>query len=839
MTDIPEIIKELRQEERNGTLSANSLINSSLSSVLSKISESSNPKSTEDTYASTSSLMDFGESINYPNSLDIYRSLFDSSSDGIVVVDLKGHILSCNPAAAKMIGYKSKELIGKHFTNTSIFNLKELPNYIKLFSDVINGRTQGPFELKYYRKDRSFFWAEVHVTTLKNNKEVSGIVAISRDITYRKETEKKIKQSEKRYRELYEGSRDGFALVDKNGFIIESNSTFQKIIGYSDKELRHLTYEDITVGKWYQKENEIIKDQVKTRGYSDVYEKEYRHKNGTIIPIEIRTYDLQENGKSKGMWVFVRDISDRKHKELELEESRSHFENLFNAIADPIVIVDKYGKFLEISDGVVNQTGYTRNDLIGKNFLGTKLVTARSKTILLANLAKRMTGLNISPYEIDVVTKVGEIIPFEINAARINFKGQSADLVIFRDVRERRRAEDALRESEEKFRLLSDQSLMGIAIIQGTQIKYVNQAAANITGYSIDEMKNRGVELVQSLIYQDDKEFVLDQLQKKLQGNPDIVPHYTYRIIAKSGKTRWVEQFSKTIDFGGKKADFVTIINITGKKEAEEKIRHQNIQLKKLDKLKTNFLNITSHELRTPMTAMKGYNQMLISEVLGKLSDEQKSALEVIHRNTNRLDHLIQDILDTSRLESGTMKFIPTETDLSCMIKDIIETMQQSADIKQIKIDSSIQQNLPNVIIDQERIKQVFDNILCNAIKFSPEESLIHLQVKQEKEFIQFEIQDFGKGIPEDEHENIFETFYQVESGKDRTFGGTGLGLTISRGIILGHGGKIWVESQIDKGSTFKFTLPINPVQDIEGTFKKIDIFKVRDEYKAKSSQEG
>ncbi len=838
MRDIPEIVRILREEESSGVLLNNSIFSFGQSSFSGSESQSKFSDEALESSKPLFSSMEFEESTPGLESLEIYRSLFNSSPDGIVVVDFKGNILSCNPAAFKMTGYTPEELVGRHFTKTSIFNIKELPHYIKLFSDVLKGKTQGPFELRYHRKDGSFFWAEVHVSILKNKNKVVGIVAISRDITSRKEAERQITKSEKRYRELYEGSRDGFVLVDEKGFIIESNSTFQKMLGYSDKELKHLTYQDITVGKWQQTENDIIKTQVNTRGFSDVYEKEYRRKNGTVLPIEIRTYQLDTGDESKGMWAFVRDISDRKQKEQELEETKSHFEHLFNAIADPVVIVDRHGKFLEISEGVINQTGYNREDLIGKNFLRTKLVTARSKTILLANLAKRMTGLHISPYEIDVVTKQGEIIPFEINAGKIKFKGHPADMVVFRDVRERKKTEEALRESEEKFRLLSDQSLMGIAIIQGKDIKYVNQAAANITGYSQEEMKTRGVELIQGLIHPEDQEFVMDQLKKKLQGDPDIVPHYSYKIITKSRKTKWLDQFSRTIEYAGAKADFVTIIDITEKKEAEEKIKQQNVQLRKMDKLKTDFLNITSHELRTPMTAMKGYLQMLITETLGKLSDEQKSALEVIHRNTDRLDHLVQDILDTSRLESGTMKFIPSKTNIATMLTDIIETMQLSADIKQIKIESSIEKNLPEIIIDQERIKQVFDNILNNAIKFSPTNSQIHIRANRENEVIQFEIQDYGKGIPKNKQQKIFETFYQVETGMDRTFGGTGLGLTISRGIILGHGGDIWVESEINKGSTFKFTIPIMPIQDVEGTFKKIDIFKVKDEEKEKQDQE-
>jgi len=138
-----------------------------------------------------------------------------------------------------------------------------------------------------------------------------------------------------------------------------------------------------------------------------------------------------------------------------------------------------------------------------------------------------------------------------------------------------------------------------------------------------------------------------------------------------------------------------------------------------------------------------------------------------------------------------------------------------------------VQTALPELMVDQERIKQVIINLLNNAIKFSSDDSEIIVRVKQEEEDVLFEVQDFGRGIPKNKQNKIFEIFYQVDSGMDRKFGGIGLGLAISRGIVLSHGGQIWVESENGKGSIFRFTLPIKPVQDVEGKFKEVDIFRV------------
>lgn len=259
----------------------------------------------------------------------------------------------------------------------------------------------------------------------------------------------------------------------------------------------------------------------------------------------------------------------------------------------------------------------------------------------------------------------------------------------------------------------------------------------------------------------------------------------------------------------------------------QKKIEEQISQLKKLDKIKSNFLNITSHELRTPISAIKGYIQLILKQKLGEINEEQKKSLEVALRNANRLDHLIQDILDISRLDSGTMRFIPEPTNVKIMIEETVETMRSSADVKHIQINTTVEEYLPDLTIDQERIKQVIINLLNNAIKFSPDNSNINVNIRKEQDDISFEMQDFGRGIPKDQHDNIFDAFYQVKANEDKRLGGVGLGLAISRGIILAHGGRIWVESTLDKGSKFTFSLPIKPVQDVEGRFKEVDIFRV------------
>lgn len=290
-----------------------------------------------------------------------------------------------------------------------------------------------------------------------------------------------------------------------------------------------------------------------------------------------------------------------------------------------------------------------------------------------------------------------------------------------------------------------------------------------------------------------------------------------YHLKRADGTYIWVEIKASVIYKDRKPCGVQGIVrDITERKrmiEESEKyqweIEQQNIKLKELDHIKSDLFTVTSHEIRAPMTSMKGYVQMLSMGSIGEITGEQKKNLEVVLRNINRLDCLIQDILDLSQLKSGTMEFVPEETNVQKLIDGVTEATQSSADLKNIEINRELEENLPSLNIDSERIKQVIINLINNAIKFSPDGSIISIKAKKNVDDILFEVQDFGCGIPKDEQAKIFETFYQVDSSMNRSFDGAGLGLSISKNIIHAHKGKIWAESE-GEGTTMFFTLPIS-----------------------------
>ena len=236
---------------------------------------------------------------------------------------------------------------------------------------------------------------------------------------------------------------------------------------------------------------------------------------------------------------------------------------------------------------------------------------------------------------------------------------------------------------------------------------------------------------------------------------------------------------------------------------------------KQIDKAKSEFLSITSHELRTPITPMKAQLQMLENGYFGKLTNKQKESVEIILRNAERLNRIIEDFLEVSRIEAARLKFVFRKTDLNDTIRETINFLEGFAKEKNIRLIVN-NSDLPIIEVDPDRVSQVLRNLTHNAIKFSKNNSKIEVTAVAKTDHILFSIKDYGVGMTPEDKLRVFEPFYQIEGHLDRKHGGTGLGLAICRGIVESQKGKLWVESEVDAGSTFYFTVPLKPVEEIE-----------------------
>lgn len=248
--------------------------------------------------------------------------------------------------------------------------------------------------------------------------------------------------------------------------------------------------------------------------------------------------------------------------------------------------------------------------------------------------------------------------------------------------------------------------------------------------------------------------------------------------------------------------------------ELEVKVEERTRQLsqaleevKKISKRKSDFISSVSHELRTPLTSIKGYAAILLAGKLGAMPDEIKMRLEKINRHSDELVHMVNDLLDISRIESGKVDMKIESQELKGIVEKVADLLCEQMKAKNIVFSSDIAEDCLKVSADRGQIERVFINLIGNALKFTPQDGKISISAKRANNMIQINVKDTGFGIPLDAQEHIFEEFYRVDNTINQEVKGTGLGLALVKHIIEAHQGRIWVESKPGEGSTFSFTL--------------------------------
>lgn len=338
---------------------------------------------------------------------------------------------------------------------------------------------------------------------------------------------------------------------------------------------------------------------------------------------------------------------------------------------------------------------------------------------------------------------------------------------------------------------------------EGWPVEYVSPNVMDQFGYDPDDFISGKVSY-SSIIHPDDLERVAKEVAAYSTKNP-VSFEQAYR-IARADKTyRWVSDF--TIIIKGNDGTITHylgyLLDITGRKEAEER-------LKELDKLKDDFLSVTTHELKTPLVPIKSQSQLLLAEDYGKINQKQREAIEMIYRNEEILDVLSSEVLDIAKIKSNKFKLLLENDSLNTIIADVVEDTEVLVRQKNITFSVLPLPEMSKVMIDGQKIKQVLSNLINNAIKFTPENGRIIFEAKKDDNNIVISVKDSGIGLGQNDIARLFTPFFQVESNAARKYRGTGLGLAICKGIIEAHGGKIRAESAgKDKGSTFIFSLPI------------------------------
>ena len=393
-----------------------------------------------------------------------------------------------------------------------------------------------------------------------------------------------------------------------------------------------------------------------------------------------------------------------------------------------------------------------------------------------------------------------EITPwYSLSAKPVIIDGNRHVIVAIDDITERKKAENERTLAEEKYRMIFENSAAGITLVdeQGRLISW-NTYLEELLGFNGEDIY---LKPVKSLYPQGewDKIRTFDVRQKGMQH------HLETKMIKKDGSVIDVDiSLSVLKDSEGTTTGSIGIIrDITERKQAEEK-------LKETMELKSQFISTVSHELRTPLAALKEGISIVQDGIVGKINEKQRKFLDISNRNADRLDALINDVLDFQKLGAGKMNLDIQNNDIGQIVSEVHETMTLYAKKNKVELVTELPENLPKAKFDRAKITQVLTNLISNAIKFTPEHGLASINVRHQNEELVISVHDTGMGIPKEALPKIFERFYRVHR-PDKQIQGTGLGLAIVHKLVMMHGGRLDVESEVDQGTTFTVFLPLNP----------------------------
>jgi PAS domain S-box-containing protein len=377
-------------------------------------------------------------------------------------------------------------------------------------------------------------------------------------------------------------------------------------------------------------------------------------------------------------------------------------------------------------------------------------------------------------------------------------------------------SKNQFREDEETLKIFRTNMPIGLFIIQDGRFKFVNDNLRALLADVSDEIIES---YSMKLVYPDDRERVRESAIKILRG--ESTTPYKYRIIDKEGQVRWLLESVSSIQYQGKRAILGHAMDITEREmaqvkleEAYEKERRLRHELQIEVQRRVEFTRALVHELKTPLTPIMSSSDLLVS---GLKEEPWLSVAQNIQRGAINLNRRIGELLDLARGEIGMLRLNPKRVDMMMLLQHLGSEMSAVASGNGQLLKVELPESLSPPWADSDRLRQVTQNLLVNATKFTPEGGTITLRAKEENGSIVVEVQDTGYGIPEEEQRRLFRPYHR-QTGDREHLSGLGLGLALCKNLVQLHGGRIWVRSQEGKGSTFSFSIPINARAQQAGT---------------------
>ncbi|MFW9828235.1 MAG: PAS domain S-box protein [Candidatus Thorarchaeota archaeon] len=737
-----------------------------------------------------------------------YRKLIEDTLVGVWVINSKYETTFANPQMAKILGYEVKEMMEKTIFNFIDNNSKEIAKQDLKIQKEFSSKIEREF--KFLHKSGRFVYTQLRATPIIDEHGVFiGAFAFIIDITKQKRAELELKESEEKFKALFKFNPLPTYVWKKtsdNMILIDYNDAAYKITNGGVKNFLQIKATDL-----YKDNPVVLKDL-------------YQCMNEKRLISKKMNYIFHTNKKEKILdvsyafippdvvMVHTEDITQKRKTENALIENERFLSNIFSSIQDGLCVIDKNYNILRINPtmekwyphmipirGKKCYQVYQHRSEPCEDCLCAKIYET-NEPILKTILRKGSKGEALGILEIYTFPL------FDQETGIVN-----GVIEYIRDVTESKLAEQKLKESEEKYRSILENIKEGYfeVDLKGNFI-FCNDAFYKIVKLSNEELIGKNfshfikIEHSENILQRFNDVFKTETPQNMIE----------IEVKSKDGTSIFVES-SAYIKYNseGKKIGFYGLIrDMTEKKKAEEMVRLEIEKLKELDRIKTDFIDRISHELRTPLVSISSASQLLLESSEGKINSRTKSLIQIINNGGKRLENLIDNLLDVSRIESNKLELMKQKENLVKLILECIDELRFVAEKRNLITTHELPRDL-YLKIDYSRIRQVILNILLNAIKNTPHNGLISINLEKQKNFIIIKIKDTGVGFTKKEKSVIFKKFGKIErygKGLDIDTEGSGLGLYISKEIVKAHNGLIWAESKgRNKGSTFNIKLPI------------------------------